>query len=139
MLADPGGLSRVLANLVSNAVRHTPAGGAVEILGTGLIDGVEVTVTDGCGGIDDDDLDRVFDLAWTGTAARTPGIPGRRDTDAAASAVASEGSQAGLGLAIVKGIVEAHGGEVSVGNVRAGGAGCRFVVRLPQPAAVENS
>ncbi len=139
VLADPGGLSRVLANLVSNAVRHTPAGGAVEILGRGLTDGVEVTVTDGCDGIDDDDLDRVFDLAWTGTAARTPGMPGRPDATAGGSAMVSEGSQAGLGLAIVKGIVEAHGGEVSVGNVRTGGAGCRFVVRLPQPRAADLS
>lgn len=133
VLADPGGLSRVLANLVSNAVRHTPAGGSVEILGRALAEGVELTVTDGCDGIDDRDLERVFDLAWTGTPARTPGIPGRPSRPDAPGAAPSDGSQAGLGLAIVKGIVEAHGGEVSVGNVNGGGAGCRFVVLLPQP------
>lgn len=133
VLADPGGLSRVLANLLSNAVRHTPTGGAVEILGRGLADGVELTVTDGCDGIDDADLGRVFDLAWTGAPARTPGIPATPGAPGDGSA-AAHGSQAGLGLAIVKGIVEAHGGEVSVGNVGGGGAGCRFVVHLPQPA-----
>lgn len=132
VLADPGGLSRVLANLLSNAVRHTPAGGEVEILGRELDDQqVELSVTDGCGGISDDDLPRVFDLAWTGAAARTP-----ESGDV-------HGGQAGLGLAIVKGIVEAHGGEVSVDNGHTldgvpegayAGVGCRFVVRLPQAA-----
>ncbi|MGA8848024.1 MAG: HAMP domain-containing sensor histidine kinase [Nocardioides sp.] len=127
--ADPGGLSRVLANLLSNAVRHTPSGGSVEILGRSLSESVEVTVTDGCDGIEEKDLERVFDLAWTGTSARTPGIPSSADAPGAGT----HGSQAGLGLAIVKGIVEAHGGEVSVANVGGGGAGCRFVVLLPQP------
>lgn len=124
VLADPGGLSRVLSNLLSNAVRHTPSGGAVEVLGRRCDDGVELTVSDGCGGIDPADLERVFDLAWTGAPARTPGE------------VAAGGSQAGLGLAIVKGIVEAHGGEVTVENVAGGGVGCRFSVRLPQRAGV---
>ncbi|MDE0774711.1 HAMP domain-containing sensor histidine kinase [Nocardioides sp.] len=124
VLADPGGLSRVLANLLSNAVRHTPSGGAVEIVGRSVPEGgVELTVTDGCGGISQEDIERVFDLAWTGAPARTPGLSGTGT---------AHGSQAGLGLAIVKGIVEAHGGEVSVGNVDDGGTGCRFVVRLPR-------
>ncbi len=61
-------------------------------------EGVELSVTDGCGGIPADDLDRVFDVAWRGSHARTP-------ERAAAGA--------GLGLAIVKGIVEAHDGSVS--------------------------
>ncbi len=116
---DPAGLTRVLANLVANAVRHTPAGGAVEIV-AGVGDGaVELSVTDGCGGIAPADLDRVFDIAWTGSSARTPDLWG---ADA----------RAGLGLAIVKGIVEAHEGEVSVHNLDT--AGCRFLVRLPLPA-----
>ena len=128
--ADPGGLSRVLANLIGNAVRHTPAGGEVVIVGCDVPDGVELSITDGCDGIAEEDLPRVFDLAWTGASARTPGFgdPG-------------SGSQAGLGLAIVKGIVEAHGGEVTVENRLpvGAGSGCRFVVRLPQPAEVAGS
>jgi signal transduction histidine kinase len=54
----------------------------------------------------------VFDLAWRGTKARTPGSDGG----------------AGLGLAIVRGITEAHHGQVSVVNTD---DGCRFEIRLP--------
>ena len=126
--ADPAGLTRVLSNLVANAVRHTPAGGLVEIVasstGTGEGGAVELSVTDACGGIADADLVRVFDIAWTGSSARTPA-----HRPAGTSAAAPGGARAGLGLAIVKGIVEAHHGEVSVANT--GGSGCRFLVRLP--------
>ena len=110
--ADPGGLARVVANLVMNAIRHTPADGVVEIHGRAADGGVELSVTDGCDGIPEDDLERVFDVAWRGAPARTPG----------------DDSGAGLGLAIVKGIVEAHQGRVSARNER---VGCRFTVRLP--------
>ncbi len=118
---DPGGLSRVLANLVANAVRHTPCGGRVEITAAPGVDAVELAVSDGCGGIAAEDLARVFDIAWTGSAARTP--------DLVAQPPGPGGSRAGLGLAIVKGIVEAHDGEVSV--INRGSSGCRFLVRLP--------
>jgi signal transduction histidine kinase len=110
--ADPAGLSRVVANLVMNAIRHTPADGTVEISGRAVADGVELAISDGCGGIPHEDLARVFDVAWRGTQARTH----------------NETSGAGLGLAIVKGLVEAHHGQVEVRNV---GPGCRFLVRLP--------
>jgi signal transduction histidine kinase len=112
--ADPRKLSRALSNLLANAVRHTPAGGRVHVAATAADGGVVMTVADGCGGIPDDDLARVFDPSWRGTAARTPGADGG----------------AGLGLAIVRGIVEAHQGQVSVVNA---GHGCRFEVRLPLP------
>ena len=106
-------LSRVVANLVMNAIRHTPSDGVVEITGRALDDGVELSVSDGCGGIPDEDLARVFDVAWRGsTRARTP----------------ADDSGAGLGLAIVKGLVEAHRGSVVVRNEA---PGCRFLVQLP--------
>lgn len=110
--ADPGALSRVVGNLVMNAIRHTPADGAVLV--EGHRDGrmVELTVTDGCGGIAEPDLERVFDVAWRGSPARTP----------------EPYAGAGLGLAIVRGLVEAHSGTVTVANHQ---AGCQFVVRLP--------
>jgi signal transduction histidine kinase len=87
-------------------------------------------VTDGCGGIPDEARERVFDLGYRGTSARTPESP-VQDVHS---------SRAGLGLAIVKGIVEAHRGMVEVANVATDGGpdtGCRFVVRLPvaEPAA----
>ena len=106
----------MISNLVLNAIRHTPADGAVEVDGRGLGSSVELSVRDACGGIDEEDMARVFDVAWQGSSARTP------ETDPLA------GPGAGLGLAIVKGIVEAHQGDVLVANAD---PGCRFVVRLP--------
>jgi signal transduction histidine kinase len=114
--ADPAGLSRVVANLVTNAIRHTPADGVVSIAGRVVDGGVELSVSDTCGGIPEDDLARVFDLAWRGSPARTPQLN------------QEQGSGAGLGLAIVKGIVEAHQGMVRVVNEA---PGCRFLVQLP--------
>lgn len=119
--ADPAALTRVLGNLVMNAIRHTPADGVVEISGRAQRDWVELSVSDSCGGIPAGELDRVFDVAFRGEAARTPQS---REVD-------ESGSGAGLGLAIVRGIVEAHRGRVEVANVA---PGCRFLVRIPAPA-----
>ncbi len=104
-------MARVVRNLLDNAIRHTPAGGRVEVA-TGL-DGARavVVVADACGGMADHDLDRVFDLAYRGDEARTPGD-----------------GRAGLGLAIAKGLVEAHHGNIAVVNAD---GGCRFTVSLP--------
>ena len=105
-------LARALSNLVGNAVRHTPAGGTVLVAARRTRDGrAQVSVTDGCGGIDDHDLDRVFDIGWRGQ-------PERGTDDAGA----------GLGLTIARGVVESHAGSLTVANV---GRGCRFDVRLP--------
>jgi len=114
--ADARELSRALANLVTNAIRHTPRDGRVLVTAAADGDDVLMTVADGCGGIPEADLASVFDLAWRGTEARTPGADGG----------------AGLGLAIVRGIVEAHQGQVCVGNA---GDGCRFEIRLPALAS----
>jgi signal transduction histidine kinase len=115
--ADPEGLSRVVSNLLMNAIRHTPADGVVEVSARAVDDGVELSVTDGCGGMKEEDIPRVFDVGWQGSPARTPD---HRD--------GVGGAGAGLGLAIVKGIVEAHLGQVAVTNHE---PGCRFLVRLP--------
>jgi signal transduction histidine kinase len=104
-------VARVLRNLLTNAVRHTPSGGTVRILGGTDERHAYLAVEDGCGGIPERDLARVFEVAFRGSAARTP----------------SDGG-AGLGLAIARGIVEAHSGEVDVRNVD---GGCRFTVRFP--------
>lgn len=109
---DARELSRVLTNLVMNAIRHTPTDGTVQVQTRRVADWVELSVRDECGGISEEDLARVFDVAWRGSHARTP----------------SEHSGAGLGLAIVKGIVEVHRGTVSVVNEH---RGCSFSVRLP--------
>jgi signal transduction histidine kinase len=115
--ADPAGLSRVVSNLLMNAIRHTPTAGVVEISARAVPDGVELSVTDACGGLSDEDISRVFDVGWQGSSARTPDHAG-----------ATGGAGAGLGLAIVKGIVEAHLGRVAVTNHE---PGCRFLVTLP--------
>jgi signal transduction histidine kinase len=115
--ADPAGLSRVVSNLLMNAIRHTPADGVVEVNARAVPDGVELSVTDGCGGMREEDIPRVFDVGWQGSSARTPD---HLET--------TGGAGAGLGLAIVKGIVEAHRGRVAVVNKE---PGCRFLVTLP--------
>jgi signal transduction histidine kinase len=110
--ADGRELSRLMSNLVVNAIRHTPSDGTVEIHLSADAERAIIAVTDGCGGIPEEDLPRVFDMAWRGTNARTPGPDGG----------------AGLGLAIVRGIVEAHAGQITVANIA---GGCRFEVTLP--------
>ncbi len=118
-------MTRVLANLLINAIRHTPADGTVAIAACVRADGgaVVVSVTDGCGGIPPEDLPRVFDTGWRGTPARTP--------PAGVASVPAPPAGAGLGLAIVRGIVEAHAGRAAVRNVP---GGCRFEVTLPVSA-----
>ena len=106
-------MARVVRNLLDNAIRHTPRGGtvwvdaAVDAGGQAAL----VSVRDGCGGIPAPDLPHVFELAYRGDTARTPGDGG-----------------AGLGLAVARGLVEAHHGEITVRNE---GQGCRFTIRLP--------
>lgn len=112
VVASARELTRVVRNLLDNAIRHTPAGGSVLVAVAGDADHAEVSVLDQCGGIPDHDIDRVFDLAYRGDTARTPG----------------HGGGAGLGLAIARGFVEAHQGAIDVRN-EAGG--CRFTIRIP--------
>lgn len=103
-------LSRVLQNLVQNAVRHTPADGSVRVVAQRRPDGLEVAVADTGEGIPVESLGRVFDPFWRGDAARsTPG--------------------SGMGLALAKRIVEAMGGDIRVESEPARGS--RFSVLLP--------
>ena len=105
-------LSRAVANLVANGIRHTPRGGEVTTTVLPERDGVVITVQDECGGIPDDVMGRIFETGYRGSTARTP------DTDAGS----------GLGLAIVAGVARAHGGAVDAVNA---GGGCRFTLHLP--------
>ncbi|ONH31545.1 sensor histidine kinase KdpD [Protofrankia sp. BMG5.30] len=131
--ADTAQVSRVLTNLLVNAIRHTPQDGTVEVRvarggGTGQGDGTLpsgdaqaiVAVADRCGGIPAEDLPRVFDLGFRGETARTPGDGSDHPHQPRV--------RSGIGLAIVRGIVEAHGGDVTVHNQH---GGCRFVIALP--------
>ncbi|HEY2673196.1 MAG TPA: histidine kinase dimerization/phospho-acceptor domain-containing protein, partial [Rugosimonospora sp.] len=65
-------LSRIVTNLLRNAIRYTPSDGTVTVTGGRDGDGGWFAVTDACGGIPEGDLSRVFDVAFRGEAARTP-------------------------------------------------------------------
>jgi signal transduction histidine kinase len=94
-LCAPDKIERVLANLVTNAIRHTPPDGSVVVSVEPLGDEVRVTVDDTGVGVAPDAQRRMFDRFWRGDAARTPGNGG-----------------AGLGLTIAQGLVQAHGGRI---------------------------
>ncbi len=104
-------MTRVLSNLITNAIRHTPPGGHVRVVGSQQDMSVSLAVEDECGGIPSGDLPRLFELAFQGSPARTPELD----------------SGAGFGLAIASGIVDAHAGRIEAHNV---GRGCRFAVHL---------
>jgi len=112
---DPDELTRAVTNLVGNAIRHTAPGGTVTLAVDREADGrVRLAVTDGCGGIPANDLERVFDIGWRGDEQRTPETGGS--------------SGGGLGLAIARGVVESHDGTIGVTNVD---GGCAFQIDLP--------
>ncbi len=119
MLADPDQLRQVLANLLRNALVHTPTGTAIDVhvASADDEDRVELAVRDHGPGLPTDDPASLFERFWRTGGGRQQGPAG-----------------AGLGLAIVAGIVDAHGGSVVAENAEGGGA--RFVVELPSYAAV---
>ncbi|WP_353952322.1 HAMP domain-containing sensor histidine kinase [Knoellia sp. S7-12] len=109
---DADRVVRALANVVRNAVQHTPAGEAVVVSSSHSAGGVvRVSVTDACGGLTDEDLARVFEPGWRGDGARTE-------------------RGMGLGATIVRDVARAHGGDVSVVN-RPDATGCVVTVTLP--------
>ena len=112
VMMDVQQIGRVLANLLGNALRHTSAGGRVQIRASRTQEGVTVAVSDSGEGIPADDLPQVFDCFYRGEKSRS------RETGGA-----------GLGLAIAKGIVEAHGGHIGVESKL--GQGTRFFFTLP--------
>ena len=111
--ADAMRLNQVLANLVGNSLRHTPAGGTITLIGEPIQGGVRVIVSDTGSGIADEDVPYIFNRFWRGDLSRSH----------------EEGAGGGLGLAIVKQLVELHGGQVNVQS--AVGHGTQFTVDLP--------
>ncbi len=112
VLMDTQAIGRVLNNLLSNAIRHTPAGGRVSLRVRRTGPGVEVTVSDTGEGIRPQDLPHIFERFYRGEKSRNRGTGG-----------------AGLGLAIARGIVHAHGGEIQVQSQV--GQGTQFTFHLP--------
>jgi signal transduction histidine kinase len=112
VLMDTQRIGRVLNNLIGNALRHTPAGGRVEVHARRTESGVEVSVSDTGEGIRSEDLPHIFEGFYRGEKSRSRSTGG-----------------AGLGLAISKGIVQAHGGEITVQSKA--GQGSQFTFTLP--------
>jgi two-component system, OmpR family, sensor histidine kinase BaeS len=110
--ADPARLHQLIANLLDNAARHSPAGGRVEVTVTRVGDRHRIEVTDQGPGVAPPDRERAFEPFGTLTA--TEG-----------------GGGTGLGLAIARWVTDLHGGSIGFVDPRAGGAGARVRVDLP--------
>lgn len=110
--ADPVRLRQAIGNLVSNAIRHTPEGGAVTLRSSVTRDALVIEVADTGTGIGPDELPHVFDRFWRAEKSRNRQTGG-----------------SGLGLSIVRKLVEAHGGTVVASSEV--GAGSVFELRFP--------
>ncbi|WP_055557459.1 ATP-binding protein [Streptomyces sp. NBRC 110028] len=118
--ADPDKIDQVLGNLLENAVRHGEGTVTIEVApaphrpaaGGPVVERTAITVSDEGSGIPEESMSRVFTRFWRG----------------------SKRGGTGLGLYIVKGIVEAHGGTITVGRAAGGGAEFRFTLPVGTPA-----
>lgn len=108
--ADPERLRQVVLNLLSNALRHTPAGGRIQIRTCATADGATLEVLDTGPGIAPEDLTHVFERFYRGAGAEGT-------------------SGSGIGLAVAAELVAAHGGSIEAWNREGGGAA--FAVRIP--------
>ncbi len=110
-------LHRAVANLISNALDHTPAGGQITVSGTQADQQIVVEVSDSGSGIRAGDLPHIFDRFYRADPARS-----------------GDGGHAGLGLAIVKTITTLHGGSVAIESEP--GSGAHVILRFPTAAAL---
>jgi signal transduction histidine kinase len=110
---DAPRIGRAINNLVSNALRHTPVGGSVEICASPTPEGVCVEVRDTGEGIPPEDVPYIFERFYRGEKSRNRALGG-----------------AGLGLAIAQGIIEAHGGQIHVESTP--DEVTRFIFTLPK-------
>ncbi len=118
VVADRDRILQVVGNLVSNAIRCSPAGGTVSLTVSGSGGDVAIRVEDEGPGIAPEHLPHIFEPFWK----------------------AGEGAGSGLGLAIARGIVEAHGGSLAAANRDHRGAA--FTVTLPrggEPAGADEA
>jgi signal transduction histidine kinase len=109
VLGAPDQVQRVLHNLLTNAIRHTPPDGAIAIVASPHEHDVIIAVEDTGDGVSTDAAERMFDRFWRADSSR-----------------GSAGS--GLGLAIARALVEAHGGRIWAENRPSGGARIAFTL-----------
>ncbi|HEY1456982.1 MAG TPA: HAMP domain-containing sensor histidine kinase [Solirubrobacteraceae bacterium] len=112
----PEHVQRVLLNLVTNALRHTPSDGSVLVRARRRAGELEVSVEDTGMGLSSEAQQRMFERFWRGDASRTRASGG-----------------AGLGLAIAQGFVEAQGGRIWAENRPEGGARFSFTLPIAEP------
>ena len=116
VMADPDRIGEVLANLLANALRHTPPGGHVEVAATSLANQhLQIIVTDTGEGIPAELLERIFERFYRADPARTH---------------TPDNSGSGIGLTISRAIVRAHSGRITA-HSQGPGHGARFTVTLP--------
>jgi signal transduction histidine kinase len=118
--ADGDRISQVLANLLTNANKYAPEGSEVRLTASRVGDEVEFAVADDGPGLEEQELDHVFDRFWRAESGETQSVGGT-----------------GLGLAIAKSLVELHGGAISVNSTPGEGATFRFVLPISKDGRVE--
>ena len=111
--ADPQRIAQVLANLLDNALRHTPPTGRVEVAASSGEERLTIRISDTGEGITAEHLPHVFERFYRADSARDRNHGG-----------------AGIGLAIAKALVEAHGGQITAAS-RGPGTGTSFTITLP--------
>jgi len=117
--ADPARLHQLVANLLDNASRHSPAGGTVTVVATSRDERAVLEVTDQGPGIAESDRARVFERFTSGS------------TGGGAGAAEQDGGT-GLGLAIARWVTQLHGGRIEVVEPDRPGQGCRIRATLPE-------
>jgi signal transduction histidine kinase len=111
--ADAGRIGQVLANLLTNANKYAPKGAQVRLAASKVGDEVEFAVSDNGPGLEEEQLEHVFDRFWRADSTETQSVGGT-----------------GLGLAIAKSLVELHGGAISAISSPGEGATFRFVLPI---------
>jgi signal transduction histidine kinase len=103
----------VLANLLTNANKYAPEGAKVQLAASRVGEEIEFAVSDDGPGLDEEQLEHVFERFWRADSTETQSVGGT-----------------GLGLAIAKSLVELHGGAISANSVPGQGATFRFVLPI---------
>jgi len=118
IMADPDRLRQVFGNLISNALRHTPAGGRITLAASALDGAVQFSVSDTGPGLTPEEQAQVFERFWRADTSRS-----------------RDGGGSGLGLTIARYLVEAHGGDIGVESAPDQGARFWFTIPVQNRAA----